>query len=170
MKGPFETQVLGVRTEASVSARVEVFADGVEDAESDKLVEECNRAFELHFQGPVVHGSDAESLDRHLLGIDGFGVFHVVQDEGVLGGVDWIHDLAPREDEIVRGNRLAVAPARVLPQPERRALGPDVPPLGNAGNKPVGGVIAEQPFHDVAENEKADLVGRASRVELWGLL
>ena len=53
-------------------------------------------------------------LGRELAGIDGLGVLDAIHDECVFRCGFRIDHLAPREDEVCGGDRLAVAPTGVV--------------------------------------------------------
>ena len=111
---PVGHEILGVGGVPPVTAGVEVLADGIVEGKRDELVEEPDWTLELHLQDSVADRCDTKRFGGHLPGVDGLGILHEVEDEGVLGSVSWVHNLAPGKGEILRRYRTPVAPSRIV--------------------------------------------------------
>ncbi len=114
-------QVRGVGRVATFAALVEVLADGQIGVRRDELVEVRDRVLELDLEHAIADGAHAELGRRQLALVDRLAVLHGIEDERVLRRRGRIDGRAPREHEVVRRDGFAVAPERVLAQPERRA-------------------------------------------------
>ena len=167
---PVVEHLVRVGAVAALGGLVEVLAHRQVGGEGGELVEEGDGPLEIHLQGAVVQGANAQRLARQQPLVDGFGVFHRIEDEGVFGGVVRVQHQAPGEHEVLGGDGLAVAPFSVLPQMKDRALFVDAPAFRHAGGQLVVFVVAQQALHDVAKHHAAHLVGGAGAVQLRRLV
>ena len=159
-----------VRAVAAIGGFVEVLAHRQVGGEGGELVEKGDGPLEIHRQGAVVQGADAQRLRRQQPLVDRLGVLHRVEDEGVLGGVVRVQHQAPGEHEVMRRDGLAVAPQSVLAQFKDGAVRIDAPTFRHAGDQRVVLVVAQQPLHDMAEDDAAHLVRGAGAVQLRRLV
>ena len=159
-----------VRAVAAIGGFVEVLAHRQVGGEGGELIEEGDGTLEIHRQGAVVQGADAQRLRRQQPLVYRLGVLHRVEDEGVLGGVVRVQHQAPGEHEVMRRDGLAVAPQSVLAQFKDGAVRIDAPTFRHAGDQRVVLVVAQQPLHDMAEDDAAYLVRGAGAVQLRRLV
>ena len=169
-EGAVVEQLVGIRPEAAFGGPVEVLAHREVGGEGSELVEEGDGALERHLKGTRIERPRPEFRDRKFPLIDRFGVLDGIEDEGVLGSVLRIEAQPPSEDEVVGRDRLPIAPARIGAQMEGGTAFVDVPLLRHPWRQFAPVVVAQQPFHDVAEHDAADLVGGPGAVELRRLL
>ena len=163
-------QVDGIGRVTPVTAQIKVLADRVVGLKRNELVEVGHRPFELDLELQVAHGPGAERLSRQLAPVDRLGILEHVKDERVLRRCRRIDGRLPGEYEVMRRYGLTVAPASFIAQPERRAVRAYVPALGDARRELVVDVVAEQAFHDMAENHAAHGIRQPRAVELRRLL
>ena len=162
-------QLIGIGAVAPARRLVEVLPHGVVGGERRQLVEERDRPFEIHHQCPVALGAGAERIERQLVAVYGFGVLDRVKDKGVFRGVRRIERGAPGEHEVVGRDRLAVAPEGIA-QVEDGLFGGDFPALGHSRRQPLVLVVAQEPFHDVSDDDAAHGIGQQGGVQLRRLL
>ena len=120
-------QILGIGGIAPLPGLVERLVDRVVGRERHQLVEIGNGPLQVNLERPVVNGVHTEFFQRHLAPVHRFRVLQAVEDERVFGGVARVEHLAPRENEVVRGDRFPVAPTGFGTKPERRRGIADLP-------------------------------------------
>ena len=129
----------------------------------EELEEIGRRPLERDFQGLVVDGAHAELIDRHRLvgggGVDRLGILDRIEDRRIARRGCRVLDAAEGEDEIVRGDRVAVRPFGVGAQLERigQAIVGDRPAFGDAGNNGPGRVIDGQALVQILEDVRFDV-------------
>ena len=120
---------------------------------------------EYDLEAVVLRCANSQAFDRQLARGDRARVLQRVQQRGVGCGVRRAQHLAPGMDEVVRGDGCAVLPGRAAAQPEGRAVGAQLPALGQCRREAIAGVVLQQPVHQVREHEETHLVRRAHRVQ-----
>ena len=158
VKGAVIEHGVGISPITAIHRVVEVFPGRIVGWGGHQLFEERNWLLEFHFQNFVADGAHSQRFARHLARIDGLGVLHRKQDKGVLRGGSGFKRRSPGETKVMRGHRLAIAPACIFPDPEGGAIGTNLPTLRSTSHQIVVDVVAQQAFHDVAQNAGADLV------------
>ena len=118
---PVEEQVICARCVPAVAAAIEILSYWQQAGKGSQLVEVRYWYLEFHFKRPVAQSLYAERLERCLPGIDGLGIPDRIDQAGIGRTICRVDEQPPGEHEVVRGNRLAVAPSRIGPEVKRGA-------------------------------------------------
>ena len=154
----------------TISGVVKVFPGGQECHKGDHAIKVGNGRLKGYAKGAVVHSFDAEGLQRQFTVVYFFGIKNRVKNEGVLGSEGGGKGIAPGKHKVVGSYRLAIAPQRILAQPEGDFTAILLPALGYPAFKISKLVITQQPFHHMVQNHAADRIGRDHAVHLRGFV
>ena len=137
-----------------------VFFDGgfgrrVGGGVGDEAEEVWRRSFEFGDEGVVVARFYAQLADVFFVAFGDFlRVFDGVEEEAVVAAGRGVNGALPAIDEVVRGERAAIAPFGVVAQVEGIgfAVCGDFPFFGDAGDEVAARVFADEAFKEVTQD------------------
>ena len=121
----------------------------------DEAEEVRRRSFEFDDEGVVVGRFHAQLVHVFFVAFGDFlGIFDRVEEKAVVAAGRGINRALPAVDEVVRGERGAVAPFGVVAQVEGVgfAVCGDFPFFGDAGDEVAARVFADEAFKEVAQD------------------
>ena len=129
------------------------------------------RIFQRDFKRCLVHGAHAQSFDRQFAFVDPCRVLQRIKNIGVGRAGRRRHQPPEREDEIVRGQPVAIRPFGVCAKLKivGRAGGIGCPTRRGAGNDRAARVIGDEPLEKLVENIAFDQGRGLVRIERTGI-
>ena len=130
------------------------FGCGVSGGVGDEAEEVRRRSFEFGDEGVVVGRFHAQLVHVFFVAFGDFlGIFDRVEEEAVVAAGRGINRALPAVDEVVRGERAAVAPFGVAQvEGVSFAVCGDFPFFGDAGDEVAARVFADEAFKEVAQD------------------